>query len=267
MYTSYFDVSMFSEPSFYISTLLFAFIAYVIGSINAGQILSIAGSKDLGTTGSRNFGATNAGRVYGVKGFIGVFAFDMLKAVAAAIILTLILTQGTMSFDVWQDQILEDGTSTYFLHYGCISLAMVWVVIGHSFPIFFGFKGGKGVASVFGCVITLNWVFAILSILVFTLVIVLTRWTSLGSIFGTLFGVILVISLHRVFYDYCGIILFFWSYTWINILSALFLGFFITFRHRSNIIRMIKGIDPFMKPKDWKPTEDKTEETKPEDVK
>ncbi len=273
MYTNYFDVSMLTEPSFYIGTLLFALIAYLMGSINAGQILSILGSKDLGTTGSRNFGATNAGRAYGAKGFAAVFIFDMMKAVAVAIILTLILTEGTMSMEVWQNQIdPKTGESYYFLHYSSITLAMVWVVIGHSFPIYFGFKGGKGVASVFGCVIALNWVFAIFSIAIFGLVIYVTRWTSLGSIIGTLFGVVLVIAAHQYFYDACGIILFFWTYTWMNILAALFLGLFITVRHRNNIIRMVKGIDPVFKPKGWKPAEVKVEEatkveTKEEDDK
>lgn len=256
MNINYYDMTVFQEPSFYVATLLFAGIAYLIGSINAGQILSIIGSKDLGESGSRNFGATNAGRAYGAKGFAAVFIFDMVKAIAAAIILTLIMTQGTMSKSVWESQIAEDGTSQYFFHYASIPLAMVWVVIGHSFPIYFGFRGGKGVASVFGCILALNWVFAICSLVVFALTIVITRWTSLGSIFGTLFGVVLVLAAQEAFYDSCGVVLFFWSYNWFNLLSALFLGFFITFRHRSNIARMIKGIDPFIKPKGWKPNQE-----------
>ncbi len=258
MYTNYYDVSMFAEPSFYIGTLIFAGIAYLIGSINAGQILSIMGSKDLGQEGSRNFGATNAGRVYGAKGFAAVFIFDMLKSVAAAIILALILTQGTMSYEHWADQASAynvENNSVYFFHYASIPLAMVWVIIGHSFPVYFGFKGGKGVASVFGCIIALNWVFAIASILVFAATIIITRWTSLGSIFGTIFGVCLVLFLQPIFYEYCGVVLFFWSNSWLNIFAALFLGIFITYRHRSNIIRMAKGIDPFMKPKGWKPAD------------
>ncbi len=237
---------MFSEPTFYIGTIIFAFIGYLIGSINAGQILSIVGTKDLGTQGSRNFGATNAGRVYGAKGFAAVFIFDMLKAVFAAVVLSLILTQGTMSFEHWQNN------PDYFFHYSSIILAMVWVVIGHSFPIYFGFKGGKGVATVFGCVIVLNWVFAICAISIFGLVIALTRWTAWGSIVGTLFGVLLVITAQEAFFDTCGVVLFFWTNTWLNIISASFLGIFITYRHRSNIIRMIQGKDPFIKPKGYK---------------
>lgn len=253
MYLNYYDTSMFIDARFYIGTIIFSLIAYFIGSINAGQILSLMGTKDLGESGSRNFGATNAGRVYGAKGFAAVFIFDMLKSVFAAIVLTLILTKGTMSYDVWSND------ESYFFYYASIPLAMIWVIIGHSFPIYFGFKGGKGVASVFGCIIALNWVFAIASIIIFALVILITRWTSLGSIIGTLFGVLLVLTAQCAFYNSCGVVLFFWSYTWINIISAIFLGVFITYRHRNNLLRMIKGIDPVFKPKGWKRPE--TQET------
>ncbi len=251
-FLNYWDTSVFFEPRFYVGTLIFAAIAYLIGSINAGQILSILGSKDLGQEGSRNFGATNAGRVYGAKGFAAVFLFDMLKSVFTAIILTIILTRGTF----------KPVEEEYFFAYSSISLAMVWVVIGHSFPIFFGFKGGKGVASVFGCVLVLNWVFALCAIIVFGATIGITRWTAWGSIIGTIFGVILVVFAQESFFETAPYLLFFWSNTWLNIFSALFLGVFITFRHRSNIIRMIQGKDPFFKPKDWvKPTETKEEES------
>ncbi len=242
---NYWSVEMFADPRFYIGTIVFAIIAYLIGSINAGQILSIVGHKDLGTEGSRNFGATNAGRVYGAKGFAAVFIFDMLKSIFVVLILTAIITRGTFSMDT----VTED----YFFCYSSISLAMVWVVIGHSFPIYFGFKGGKGVASVFGCVLALNWVFAICAIIVFGVTIAITRWTAWGSIIGTLFGVILVVFAQKAFMDSpAGITVFDWSYTWLNIVSALFLGLFITVRHRSNIMRMIQGKDPFIKPKGYK---------------
>lgn len=254
-FTHYWDTSMFLESRFYIGTLIFGLIAYLIGSFNAGQVLSILGPKDLGQEGSRNFGATNAGRVYGAKGFAAVFLFDMMKAVATAIILSLILTKG----GELDKETLKD--SQYYFAYASIPLAMTWVVIGHSFPIYFGFKGGKGVASVFGCVIALNWVFAICAIIVFAVVIAFTRWTAWGSIIGTLFGATLVIFAQEAFFEHCGVVIFFWTNTWLNIFSSLFLAIFITYRHRSNIIRMIKGIDPFIKPKGWVKPEDRVEAT------
>ncbi len=242
-YQDYWNTEMLAKPEFYISTIIFSGIAYLIGSINGGQLLSILGSKNLGESGSRNFGATNAGRVYGKKGFIAVFAFDMLKGVFTAIVLTIIMTKGRFSLDTINPD--------YLFYYASIPLALIWVVIGHSFPIYFGFNGGKGVASVFGCVIVLNWVFAIIAIMVFIIVILITRWTSLGSVAGTWVGVILVIFASYFFYEYAGDVLFYWANSWLTIISAIFLGVFITYRHRSNIIRMIKGMDPFIKPKGY----------------
>lgn len=66
-------------------------LVYLIGAINGGQILSIIGSKNLGESGSKSYGATNAGRIYGTKGFICVFVFDMLKSfVAVAVCMGLV---------------------------------------------------------------------------------------------------------------------------------------------------------------------------------
>ncbi len=254
---NYWDMTILSDPRFYIGTLIFGFIAYLIGSINAGQILSILGSKDLGQEGSRNFGATNAGRAYGAKGFAAVFIFDMAKAIFAALILTVIMTRGFSNDPTALDP-------DYFFSYASIPLAMVWVVIGHSFPIYFGFRGGKGVATVFGSVLVLNWLFAIVAISVFAITILVTRWTSLGSIVGTLTGVFLVVFFHGMLYSALEAngtqLFFFWTNSWLNIVSALFLGLFIVVRHRVNLMRMFKGIDPVFKPKGWKPQEQKNSE-------
>ncbi len=240
---NYWDMSMFSEPSFYLGTLIFAMIAYLIGSINGGQILSRLGSRSLGDSGSRNYGATNAGRVYGAKGFALVFIFDMLKAVFAAMVLELIMTKGQMS--------PENIDPEYLFAYASIPLAMVWVIIGHSFPIYFGFRGGKGVATAFGCVIVLNWILALIAIAVFGIVIKVTRWTSLGSVIGTLTGCVLVVFAHGPFYEATPNLFFFWTNSWLEIFSAVFLGVFIVVRHRNNLLRMIQGKDPFFKPKGY----------------
>ncbi|BDU67615.1 MAG: glycerol-3-phosphate acyltransferase [Candidatus Tyloplasma litorale] len=243
----YWYSGMFIEPSFWIGSLIFCFIAYIIGSINSAQILSIAGSKNIGETGSRNFGATNAGRAYGVKGFVFVFLFDMLKAVFVAIILTMIATKGT--FD------LNSIDPNYLFAYASIPGAIVFVIIGHSFPIFFGFKGGKGVATAFGSIIVLNWIFAIIAISVFLLTIKYMRWVSLGSIFGTIVGSMLVCFAHPFLYTTCPNLFFYWTFNWISSISSLFVCLFVIVRHRSNIIRIYQGKDPLIKPKGYVPSD------------
>lgn len=229
------------EPTFWIGTIIFSFIAYIIGSINAGQILSILGSGDLSKVGSGNFGATNAGRLYGIKGFIFVFLFDMFKAIFAALILTIIITQGTFDY--------ENIDSNYFFAYTSIPISMVFLIIGHSYPIFFGFKGGKGVATSLGCVIIINWIFAIIALLVFGIFIGITRRTSLGSIFGTGIGCLLVVFIHPFFYEATPNLFFVWTYNWTIIISGLFVLFFVIFKHKSNIQEIILGKESWIKNK------------------
>lgn len=238
-------MDMLKEPSFWLGTLILIVIAYLIGSINGGQILSRIGSKNLGDEGSKNYGATNAGRVYGAKGFIAVFLFDMSKAIVAAIIMFAIVSKGTFN---------SISDTSYLFYYSSIPLAMVFVIIGHSWPLFFGFKGGKGVATSFGTVIVLNWLFAIIAITIFIIVVLITRWTSWGSIIGTTAGCLMIIFFHPLIMttSFGEAVFFSWTYNWITLASTAFVGILVVLRHRSNIIRMIEGKDPFIKPKGYK---------------
>ncbi|NQX83455.1 MAG: glycerol-3-phosphate acyltransferase [Mycoplasmataceae bacterium] len=243
--TGYFDFSMLSEPSFWIGTLIFSIIAYLLGSINVGQILSIIGSKNLGESGSKNFGATNAGRLYGTKGFIIVFTFDMLKSIFVALLLTLIATKGTF-------QPLDETNSDYLYYYASIPLSMMFVIFGHLWPIYFLFKGGKGVASGFGCVIVLNWIIAIISLIIFIIVILITRWTAWGSIFGVGIGCLLIIFFHPFFMEFVPALFLYWTFNWTTMISTLIIGIIVIFKHRSNIIRVFQCKEPFIKPKGYK---------------
>lgn len=241
-------VEMFLEPSFWIGTFIFCIIAYLIGSINGGQILSNIGSKNLGETGSKNFGATNAGRVYGAHMFVFVFLFDMLKSVFVAIILTAIVTKGT--FSPLGDPEINDW---YLFYYASIPLAIMFVIIGHSFPIYFKFKGGKGVSSGFGCLIVTNWLVAIIAISIFGITLYITRWTSWASILGVISGCLLSLTLHiPMMNSSMNIVFFYWTYNWLSMIVIIFMGTLIIYRHKSNITRMIQGKDPFIKPKGYK---------------
>lgn len=209
-------------------------LSYLIGAVNGGQILSLLGSKNLGENGSKSFGATNAGRVYGTKGFIMVFVFDMLKSfVAVAVCMGLVNSN-------------DELFSTYW-----ISIAMVFVIIGHCWPIYFGFKGGKGVASAFGCVLVLNWIFAIVAISVFVAVKIINGWTSNASIVGVSVGVFLAIFIHPLFiYGDAHILVFDWSLAWTTVIAAFVVGFISIARHWPNIKEMIDGEKPWVRGKE-----------------
>ena len=121
------DPTIFTSFSFYWQTAIFMIIAYLIGSINFGHVFSKINNTDVGKIGSKNYGATNVGRNYGAKGFLFVFLGDFFKSfVALGIILFLNL------------KILTDGS---------IGLSLFFVLFGHLKPLYFHFKGGKGVAS------------------------------------------------------------------------------------------------------------------------
>lgn len=248
----YWSVAMFSSSdailSFIFGTMILGLIAYIIGSINAGQILSMFGNKNLGAEGSKSFGATNAGRVYGKWAFILVFLFDMFKAVFAALILWVIIENAY--------NINQEGTSEGFnlFLYANVNLAMIMLIVGHCWPIFFKFKGGKGVAAAFGSVIILNWVFAIIAIVVFIIVKLVNGWTSNASIIGTSVGVILILAFHWTFllmYQNTGVILVFpWSLNWTAMIAAFVVGFIIIVRHWPNIQQMINGEKPWKRIKE-----------------
>src|SRR5580704_14499969 len=141
--------------------LLILAIAYLLGSIPFGYLLvRIFRKQDIRTTGSGNIGATNVARS-GAKG-LGI--------------LTLLLDCGKAYLAVKIAQHLAPG------NYGLAVAAAVAAILGHVFPIWLGFRGGKGVATALGVFLALNWPSALCTLAVFVVVFLLTRYVSLASI-------------------------------------------------------------------------------------
>ena len=139
--------------------LAIAVIAYLLGSISTGMLVSKAmGGPDLHKVGSGNTGATNALRTMGKKGGAIVFAGDVLKALLACLIGRL-----------WMGQ---NGAL----------LAGLFVILGHNWPVFFGFKGGKGVLVAGGAILAVQPILLPVLTVVFLLCLVPTGMVSLGSI-------------------------------------------------------------------------------------
>ena len=152
-----------------------AIIAYFIGSINFSVIISkkVAGF-DLREKGSKNAGTTNMLRTVGKKAALVVLICDILKGVLAIIIAKLMTSGVNQAIGV--------------------QVAAVAVVLGHTFPIFFGFKGGKGVATSIGILLVINWQIGLICIVYGVLILLLTRMVSLGSITAALLFPVLTIS-------------------------------------------------------------------------
>ncbi len=186
-----------------VKILLTVIIGYLLGSISTGVVLSrIATGKDIRSEGSGNIGTTNMLRVLGRKLALFTFIGDMLKGIIAVIIGKLIVGG-------------ELG--------GVLGVA--GALLGHTYPVFFGFKGGKGIATGFG---SLLFVFPIQAASAFTLFLILTfltHYVSVGSIAAALALPTFVLMTR---FDQPLL----WGITFAC-------GLFVVFNHRGNIKRLL----------------------------
>ena len=184
-------------------------LAYLLGSIPFGYLLvRFFRKEDIRTTGSGNIGATNVARS-GAKGLgIATLLLDVLKAFLAVKIA----------------QHVAPGDTDL------AALTAVAAVLGHIFPVWLRFHGGKGVASALGVFLALSWPSALSALGIFILIAVLTRYVSLASI---------IASASLPFF----LMLFEPSRSPIYISSAIFLALLIIIRHRENIARLKAGTE------------------------
>ncbi len=199
--------------------IIIAVIAYVIGSINFSVIISrkMAGF-DVREKGSGNAGTTNMLRAVGKKAALITLLCDILKGVVAILIA---LIAGKIANNV--DKAL------------LIQIAGIFVVLGHTFPIFFEFKGGKGVATSLGVLLMTNWQIGLIC-LVFAIVIMLfSRMVSMGSVGAAILFPVLTLFINNNFIvEASGIKYFIYS---------LILALIVIFNHRENIKRIANGTE------------------------
>lgn len=179
--------------------------AYLIGSINPAIIISKKYfDDDIRTHGSGNAGATNTLRTFGKKTAAIIFALDLLKAALAVGIGSLILTRSIGG-----------------------AIAGLFVILGHTFPIYYKFKGGKGVACTAMVILMLSPASFVILLPAFIIIVALTRFVSLGSIIA----VMLYPFFNSIFYTSEGFIT----------LSAFCTMMLVVFMHRENIKRLLEG--------------------------
>ena len=200
--------------SFYI---IIAIIAYCIGSINFSVILSkkLAGF-DIRQKGSGNAGSTNMLRSAGKKAAILTLICDILKGVIAIGIAILI---GNI-FSVTDKALL-------------VQIAGIAVVVGHTYPMFLGFKGGKGVATSLGVIIIANWQIGLICLVFALILMVITRMVSVGSIAAAILFPVLVIFIGQNYIVPVNN----WSYLIFSIIVAIL----VLFNHRENLKRIFTG--------------------------
>ncbi len=196
-------------------------IGYVFGLFQTGYFYGRLHGIDIRTMGSGNAGTTNSLRVLGVKAGIVTFLGDFLKAILAVVVVRL-LYLNTYPEAV---KVLE-----LFAGFG--------TVIGHNFPFFLKFKGGKGIACTAGVIIAVSPIAAIACAVVFVLCVALTRYVSLGSI-----CVVIVFLIQIIIFNHLGYLGVTDQYVLeFDILSACFTVMAI-WRHRVNVGRLIHGTE------------------------
>ncbi|MCD7873066.1 MAG: glycerol-3-phosphate 1-O-acyltransferase PlsY, partial [Clostridiales bacterium] len=196
---------------------------------NFGVILSRKIARDdVRNHGSGNAGATNMLRNYGKKlAFITIFG-DMLK-VAAAIALTFIIIKNSFADYNLKNQTVYELINSYFGAGTDImikSFSGFFCVLGHIFPCFFKFKGGKGVATSGGMVFIIDWRIALILLAVFIIIVGLTKYVSLGSIVMAILYPVLIFAFHKSFI--------------ITIIAVVF-TVIVLIAHRVNIKKLING--------------------------
>lgn len=176
----------------YLSYIGIAVMSYLLGSLNFGVILSNKlKNDDVRNHGSGNAGTTNMLRNYG-KGYAFLtIAGDMLKVVAAAFIAIKIIEYTPQTLEEVGINIAFD--QNIFIK----SFAGFFCVLGHIFPCFFKFKGGKGVATAGGMVFVVDWRIALILLAVFIIVVAVSKYVSLGSIIMALLYPALMFAFHR----------------------------------------------------------------------
>lgn len=195
-----------------IRVVLVGVAGYLLGSANSSLIVGRFYGVDVRDHGSGNAGASNTLRTVGKAAALLVTAGDILKGVISCLI-------------GWIAVGSIEGTGELGLLTGGLA-----AIIGHNWPLYFGFKGGKGVLTSFAVVLMMDWRAGLLLLGIFIIILALTRYISLGSIIASLmFPVVSLIGPFRQ--------------SSIFTVYALILALLIVYRHRSNISRIISGTE------------------------
>lgn len=184
--------------------LLIFIISYLLGNINAAYIYGrLTKNTDIRQHGSGNAGTTNALRVMGKKAGIIVFISDFFKGLIAVLLA----------------KMLSDGAYAE-------AVAAFAVIVGHNWPIFLRFKGGKGVATLMGAYALIAPLYLLIAAVIAVLIICFTKLVSLASICG-IYSILIMIIIFQGF--------------GVNFILTLIIALISTYQHRENIKRLIKG--------------------------
>ena len=200
--------------------ILLLIIGYFIGNIETGYIFGKLNKMDIRNYGSGNAGATNTLRVLGPKAGLIVFLGDFCKSLLPCLVVR---------------YIFRDNVSLSYVYMLYIGLG---VVLGHNFPFYLGFKGGKGVASTAGIIMALDIRIAAVCLAIFIVIVAVTRYVSLASIVVMIIFIGMSHMLVKTNYGFTD-----GSSPMEFRLLIVIIGFLSIFMHRANIKRLLSGTE------------------------
>lgn len=186
------------------SALVFSVLAYLIGSFSTAIITcKIMGIEDPRSTGSNNPGATNVLRHGGKKAAIITLIGDMLKGLIPVLIATQLQMENTV-----------------------IALTALFALLGHVFPVYYGFKGGKGVATFYGTILAINWQVGLIVLLIWLLIAALLKISSLSALVSILST---------------PLVLWYFSHSVELTMACAIMSMIVFWRHKQNIRSLLQG--------------------------
>lgn len=186
-----------------ITVIILISVAYLLGNISPSILIGKIYGVDIKSEGSGNAGTTNALRVLGKKAGIITLVIDISKGIVAVVI------------------------GRYFGNEFIAMACGVMVFVGHIWPVFFKFKGGKGVATAFGVILAINPFMGLLVALMMVLIVIITRRVSAGSVISALLFPFIA-NLYNP------------DYLWWTLIMAVIM----LYKHTGNIERLLKGEEP-----------------------
>ena len=195
--------------------ILITIIAYLLGSISTAILVGkMISGDDIRSHGSGNAGATNALRTYGKVAAVFVTLGDCLKAVIACILAILIARYTPLGTD-------NTALAIYCAGFGA--------VLGHNFPLYFNFKGGKGILVSVTALMFAHWQIALAVVIISITIMAITKYVSLGSVIGSMLFIVfaLIFELDNIAY----------------VIFTTTLALLAIYKHKTNIIRLIKGTE------------------------
>lgn len=195
--------------------ILILIISYLLGSISTAILVGkIISGDDIRTHGSGNAGATNALRTYGKTAAAFVTLGDCLKAVTSCILAILIAHFTPLGAD-------NSKLAIYCAGFGA--------VLGHNFPLYFKFKGGKGILVSVTALMFANWQIALAVVVISIAIMAITKYVSLGSVIGSILFIVFafIFELDNTAY----------------VIFTTALALLAIYKHKTNIVRLIKGTE------------------------